>query len=378
MMIYKKLFRRTNNRLSTFLHLSIFFCLQCVGITANGQTDFNDGLAIFSIGKEMSKTDAFYQFEEATNSWLQIGNLGTTGIYSIAIDDENFKIFAVDGGTLGFINPVTANFTTIGNIGSGDGLLGFINIEQVYGLAFEPIEKVLYATHRMGGQEDDLLVKINPQTGEIIKQQLQDENFNPVDYTLIESSTRATIFPPPPLTETTSILYDTLTANLFCVQRSYDNIALCLINKLDGKLENVILDLSLTEMFAIGCNKSNHLFSTTLYVDDSNESSSLFAINYDEGEYEFVNYIKEDKPEIEFTGIAFLKKSETIEDCINEVNLNMSSPQISLVKAKKTINSNTTIGINTIYSAEEEVALLNNFCAPINNNFSIEIKETCP
>jgi len=359
-----------------FLKIIIFFNLQCLGLITNGQTNFNDGLSVFCIGKELGKTDALYQFEERVNSWQKIAHLGTESIYSIAIDDDNFKLYAVNGGELGFINPVTAKFTIIGNIGSATGLSGTISINQVYGLAFEPIEKVLYATHRMQGQEDDILVKINPQTGKIITQQMQDENFNPVDYALIESSTRATVFPPPPLTETTSIAYDPITTELYCMQRSFDNIALCRINKLDGRLENVILDLSLTEMFAIASDVSNNLYSTNLY--NLKEPSGLFTLNIDEGENVFMQYLQENKPEIEFTGIVFLKRVEKIEACKNEINLNIASPQSSVVEAENFIHSNATIEINTTYIAEDAVALYQYFTASENKNFCIEIKEGCP
>ncbi len=378
MMNYENWLNSNNAWFTSFLHLLVFVSLQFLVIEANCRSSLNNGLATFSIGKEAGKTDALYQFEEDSEEWKKIGSLGTTGIYSIAIDDEHFIIYAVDGGVLGSIDPVTARFTEIGSIGNGTGLSGNITINRIYGLTFEPFEKVLYATHRRDGVLDDLLVKIDPITGKIIKQQLQDENFNIVDYTLIESSIRATIFPPPPLTETTAILYDELTTELYCLQRSFGNIALCIINKLDGRLESVLLDLSLTEMFAIGSNNSNQLYSTTLRLDNTKEPSSLFNIIGSEGAYDFVQYLSENKPEREFTGIAFLKEPEKINNCEDDISINISSPQSAVVKAKKVIYSNATIKINTTYTAKEAVNLYNWFAVESDTNFSIEIAEACP
>jgi len=357
------------------LNLYLFLILLFFALAAQSQVQLNGDLAAFSIGKETGKTDALYQFKEGETSWQKVGHLGTSNVFSIAIDSENFIIYAVDGGNLGAVNPVTANFSIIGNVGSGVGSAGTIVINQIYGLTYEPIEKVLYATHRRANFEDDILLKINPQSGEIIKQELLDTAFNQVDYAVIQSSTRATIFPPPPLTETTSILYEPITEDLFCLQRSFGNIALCIINKLDGRLEAVILDLSLTEMFGIGSNFSEELFATALKYP--NNQSSLYGIDRSQGEYNMIQSMQANT-DIEFTGIAFLKTQEAITNCDDEINLNMSSPQASSIKAKKNILSNNTIEVNTIYQAEEVINLHNCFSAPSNKNFNAEIKEVCP
>lgn len=357
------------------LNLNLLLIILFFAFTAECQVQLNGDLAAFSIGKEAGKTDALYQFKEGETSWQKVGHLETNNVFSIAIDSENFMLYAVDGGNLGAINPVTASFSIIGNIGAGEGSVGTIIINQIYGLTYEPIEKVLYATHRRTNFEDDILLKINPQSGKIIKQELIDTAFNQVDYAVIQSSTRATIFPPPPLTETTSILYEPITGDLFCLQRSFGNIALCIINKLDGRLEAVILDLSLTEMFSIGSNSSEELFATALKY--STNQSSLYGIDRSQGEYNMIQNMQVNT-DVEFTGIAFLKTQETITACEDEINLNMSSPQTSLIKAKKNIQSNNTIKMNTVYRAEEIITLHNCFSAPSNKNFNAEIKEVCP
>lgn len=357
------------------LNLNLLLIILFFAFTAECQVQLNGDLAAFSIGKEAGKTDALYQFKEGETSWQKVGHLETNNVFSIAIDSENFMLYAVDGGNLGTINPVTASFSAIGNIGAGVGSVGTITINQIYGLTYEPIEKVLYATHRRTNFEDDILLKISPQSGKIIKQELIDTAFNQVDYAVIQSSTRATIFPPPPLTETTSILYEPITGDLFCLQRSFGNIALCIINKLDGRLEAVILDLSLTEMFSIGSNSSEELFATALKY--STNQSSLYGIDRSQGEYNMIQNMQVNT-DVEFTGIAFLKTQETITACEDEINLNMSSPQTSLIKAKKNIQSNNTIKMNTVYRAEEIITLHNCFSAPSNKNFNAEIKEVCP
>jgi len=357
------------------LNLNLLFIILFSTFKVECHAQLNESSAAFSIGKESGKTDALYQFNEEDAIWLKVGHLETTDVFSIAIDSEKFIMYAVDGGVLGIINPVTATFSIVGNIGAGTGSEGTITINQIYGLTFDPLEKVLYATQRRANFEDDILLKINPQSGEIIKQELQDTAFNLVDYAIIESSTRATILPPPPLTETTSILYESVTKDLFCLQRSFGNIALCIINKLDGRLETVILDLSLTEMFSIGSNISDELFSTAL---NYTEQSSLYGIDRSIGEYNLIQPMQANNVNVEFMGIAFLKIPEIIMACNNEINLNMSSPQIPLVKAKKHIHSNNTISINTNYQAEENITLHNHFTVPSNKNFHAEIKEICP
>jgi len=143
-------------------------------------------------------------------------------------------------------------------------------------------------------------------------------------------------------------------------------------------LEEVILDLSLTEMFAVNVDCQGALFSTSLESLSTTTLSSLHIIDQSAGEVNLVNSISPNEPNIEFTGLAFFKNYEAIFDCDNEVRLNIVSPQKSTVKAKKSIFSNATIKMSTTYLAEESVELNDYFCVPTNQNLNIIINEVCP
>jgi len=99
------------------LFCSVFLLLQTMLMHGSSNYTMNKDLASFSIGKENGKSDALYQFNPIIFQWVKIGHLNTTGIFSIAIDSENFIIYAVDGKTLGTINPINADFTPIGLLG---------------------------------------------------------------------------------------------------------------------------------------------------------------------------------------------------------------------------------------------------------------------
>jgi hypothetical protein len=99
-------------------------------------------------------------------------------------------MYSVDNGTFGRIDmtPGKANsFIPIGKIGKGRGVLGVITMFDVDGLDFDPKTNVLYATIRMGeGADDqpDLLIQINPVTGQIVS-----NGFGAgVDYVVIATS----------------------------------------------------------------------------------------------------------------------------------------------------------------------------------------------
>jgi len=295
--------------------------------------------------------------------------------YTITIDSENLVIYAVNGGTLGTLNPVTAKFTKIGNIGGGTGIYGYKNINRVYGLTLDPVEKMLYATNRINTSED-ILIKINPTNGKLIKKSFTNYTFQKVDYIAIEASiVKATVNPSSPLTNVTCLLYEPITAQLLCMQHRFDKIAMSRINKTTGTLEEVIFDFSSTGIFSIDYDLAGNLYATTLNKIDSENGIEQIDLGF--GSINILNPISINEPNLQFVGLAFTKKIEKIQNCKDEINLICSSPQLPVVKAKKAINSSADLLINTTYKTEGQVSLHNYFNIPAHINFTIQIKDTC-
>jgi len=129
-----------------------------------------------------------YAYNSLNQQWKRVGNTGRNNIKSIAVRADNELVYAVDGGTLGTLNPVTAKFTAIGNVGSGNGENGTRSFTNIYGLAFDANRQILYATNRNNNGIDEL-IKINPSNGKIIKNSMINSSGNLADYKIIEMKT---------------------------------------------------------------------------------------------------------------------------------------------------------------------------------------------
>ncbi len=96
------------------------------------------------------------------------GNLGTRYIEAMCLMPGGKDLFAVDKGRFGKINLQTGRFISYtGDIGMGSGQDGSIAFDDTDGLAFDPIQKRLYATaHR--NNAPDLLYQIDTLTGRFV------------------------------------------------------------------------------------------------------------------------------------------------------------------------------------------------------------------
>jgi len=356
-----------NIKLTLIINTILLCSVNCKS-NDNSNSNFWD-VALFSIGKMPNETDVLYQYKPSIEQWIKVGVIGTTGVHSIAIDTENFIIYAVDGGTLGTLNPVTAEFTEIGNIGNGNGEYGYANINQVYGLTFDPIQKVLYATNRIDGLAD-VLIKINPVNGKLIKNSFINLFFQSLDYAIIEASNDK----PTSLKDVSCLLYEPITRQLICIQRGFDKIAMSVINKNTGFLLQVVFDLSSAGILSIDYDLEGNLYATTL--NDLDAENGITQIDLG-----FININLANPSNIEsnlqFTGLAFIQPSAIAPNCNDQINLICASPQVPEIKAKHSINSNTDIRIGTTYKTEGYVSLHNYFSVPANLDFSIEITDVC-
>jgi SdrD B-like domain len=117
--------------------------------------------------------------------------LGVTDVETMTFSLDGKTIYAVDGATLGTIDPtpgITHSFTPIDltGIGSGNGAYGTVSFTDIDGLAFDPTTGILYGTERYEEQIStmlDLLIQINPDTGKIINNAFGTG----IDYVIIDT-----------------------------------------------------------------------------------------------------------------------------------------------------------------------------------------------
>lgn len=149
-----------------------------------------------------------FEFDPSSQMWTNIGEIDPIGdkIEAIATDPINDIIYAYDAGraVLGIINPDAANnrtlFTPINEsfagqgVGTANGNYGAVKLDDVDGLTFDPVNMILYGTHRINSgaicntlpNSNDVLFQIDISTGRFVPGAMLDANDNPVDYAIIE------------------------------------------------------------------------------------------------------------------------------------------------------------------------------------------------
>ena len=126
--------------------------------------------------------DNLYEWNstDATNNI--IGSTGVANIETIELNDDASILWGINAGTFGTINQTTGTFSSMGAIGSGSGALGTITFSDVDGLSLDYYTGDLWASHRRGGAYD-LLLKIDPVTGDVIQ-----DAFGANEYVVIDGS----------------------------------------------------------------------------------------------------------------------------------------------------------------------------------------------
>jgi hypothetical protein len=97
----------------------------------------------------------------------------TTDIEATAFDIKGETLYAVDGDLFGTLDLETAEFNPIGDgIGTASCNGEEIVLDDIDGLTFDFATGVVYATHRrehQTPQQYDVLVRLNPMSGEVVK-----------------------------------------------------------------------------------------------------------------------------------------------------------------------------------------------------------------
>jgi len=350
--------------------LLIPFILVFSGYSAKAQYS----LPGYLLAQSGSESVELYHYNSITQQWRLLGNTGRIYIKSIAIDANNEIVYAVDGGTLGTLDPLTAEFTPIGDIGSGNGENGTQTFSNIYGLAFDANREILYATNRNNTGIDELL-QINPTTGKIIKNSMRNSVGSLADYKLIDirtfyfgSNYTSNKFLDLSYDNENKLLY--IMHNYFSTlhginafknidsQNPFEDFKVSPIQKLtgidfdnDGKVYGTFSDNKVSTGDVIdGVGGGVINFFTTLKTIDASKAVGTT-----------------------FFGLDFYK----INYCDNHLTFNSTLLSNCPKIAKSTINSNTTINFDVQFKAGSSIALNNYFETPGNVNFEAVIEGFC-
>ena len=121
---------------------------------------------------EGSTNSALLKYTFENGNLELINRLGVTSVEAIALSLDAKILYAVQAGVFGILDTTMGkigSFTAVNpaGIGTAHGENGWVTIDDVDGLSFDPTTGTLYATQRLFNSPD-LLLKINPVTGKFI------------------------------------------------------------------------------------------------------------------------------------------------------------------------------------------------------------------
>lgn len=137
----------------------------------NGETTACYGIA--------DSDDSVWLMNRFSGENFRIGIMGTGNVEAMAVSLDRNTVYAMNGGQLGTINVLTGAFTSLPSpVGNGDGVLGTFAMNDIDGLTVDQLTGIVWGSLRRNSPDADLLININPTTGQIIQ-----DAFGPgVDY----------------------------------------------------------------------------------------------------------------------------------------------------------------------------------------------------
>ena len=179
-----------------------------------------------------------------------VGALGVNQVQAIAFSANADTLYAANAGRMGQINLNTGAFTPLSkDYGSGNGSLGLLAFIQIEGLTFDGASNTLFGSVKIE-DTDDVLIKINPQTGAHIP----DAFGAGIDYVTISGSG---IFP---IVEDLAI--NPINGEMFALSRETPgNDLLITIDKSTG-VSKVVGPLGVDIIEGLGFDNEGRLFAT--------------------------------------------------------------------------------------------------------------------
>ena len=258
-----------------FLMLFLITIVSTTIVNSQILTDF----PCYAVSEDNSPPNILFVFDPVANAWSPVGPTGGTNIEAIATDPLTDIIYAIDNGQFGMLDPATGAFTAIGGgVGVANGPIGPIDLDDVDGLTYDPINMILYASHRVGGTgpgTNDLLFQIDVATGTFVPNAMIDPNTGAAaDYAVVpqvfDNSFNGDVY------DVDDIAYNPYTGQLFAIQNQDGPGTITELNILTGEVEAVIYDLPDDDVEGLGFTYLGELYATTGDNGSTQQASNSF------------------------------------------------------------------------------------------------------
>jgi len=271
----------------------------------------------YCIEESNAQPNILYFYRVNQQDWVRNGTITYTGasinaerMEAMAINAVDGIIYAFDGAKFGTIEIGTNKFTLISSSLSGKGkiqgnVINNFSFGDIDGLTYNPYTRELWATNRIDGNvSNDILFKINPETGAVIK-----GVFGGYDFVEIEESFDSTLGGS--VYDVDDIAINPFTNQMFAIQNQDGPGIITLINKTDGSIENEVFDLNEDDVEGLGFSGYGFLYGST--GDDSDVPSSIIEIDFINFETEGLDAIDESLP----GGIGDFESFDCVSDYVD-------------------------------------------------------------
>lgn len=352
-------------------------------LSANGQilTDF----PCYAVAKNNGDANVLYGYLPNGNEWERISPTQTKTITAIAADSNNQILYAFESkggvagndGAFGLIDNVTRDFMAIGSPGIGTGDYGPILLNNVTGLTYQNSVNIMFAVHSIegeGGQTNDLLFRIDPANGKVIKNAMINGEEVYTDYVVLEKVIDYETGDS--FNNVSDVAVHPRRGELYIVYEGLPKSYVCTINSVDGTINSLIYASNLEYIKSLGFNLSGDLYGFTgnigadknvfFYVDPVSLENSIFPFTAKNG------------IDVDFESFDCFNNLVNFGNCAsnglisgNEINNGLyQSFNISDDANKETkIRENSTV----VVAAEASITF-KNILVPASSNFTVEIR----
>jgi len=328
-LINRLLFNYYNSKLI----LTLFFCAAITQANAQILSDF----PCYAVAEDNGAPNFFFEYNPETEDWTNVGVTGTSFIESIATDPINKIIYAMDGGTFGTIDRATGAFSSISALGLADGAIGSVLLNDVDGLSYDPVNDILWASHRIPGEgpnTNDLLFKIDPATGSIIPGEFAGGD----DYAVVEEVFDSTFGDV--VYDVDDIAYNPYTGILYAIQNQDGPGVITELNQLDGSVERVIIDFPDEDVEGLGITYLSELYGTTGNNGATGAQNTFIFINLADNTTETQNAIDPTGNAVDFESF----------DCLTAINDLALKKEISSTQPQPILSGDVVTYQITVYN----------------------------
>ncbi len=287
-----------HNQLKVKLYVTLVtVLLQSTILFAQIDNDFS----CFAVGKNALLEDVFYEYDSASNTWAEISKSTNSNITALTSNPVTKTMYAVNGQSFGTVNPANSSFTAIAHINKTlSGELGGINVKSVEAMTYDAAKQEVFAVYRLT-DHPDIIFKINPNTGEIIRNGFNHSKTKvKVDYQVIEElELNDNIYD-----IVLDITLDPLSGQLYVVYQHQNDFCLVVADKTAGSIIAPLFEIKDKFVNNLTFSSRGKLFAVA--KDMTSSESHVYHIDQFMGSVQAVSKVTEEV-NLNFTAVEFLK-----------------------------------------------------------------------